>query len=68
MRPYSLDFRQKIIEVYEQEKISIRNLAQRFRVAKSNGAKITKTISTFQEILNQNVKEEIHRPKSKEQT
>ena len=45
MQPYSIDFRQKIIEVYEQEKISIRNLAQRFRVAKSNGAKITKTIS-----------------------
>ncbi len=46
MQPYSLDLRQKIIEVYEQEKISIRKVAQRFRVAKSNGAKITQTIST----------------------
>ena len=35
MQPYSIDFRQKIIEVYEQEKISIRNLAQRFYVTKS---------------------------------
>ena len=42
MQPYSLDFRQKIIEVYEQEKISIRNLAQRFRVAKSFVQKLLK--------------------------
>lgn len=35
MKPYSIDFRQKIIEVYELEKISIRKLALRFRVAKS---------------------------------
>ncbi len=35
MQPYSLDFRQKIIEVYELEKLSIRQLAQRFYVAKS---------------------------------
>ena len=35
MKPYSIDFRQKILEVYEQEKTSIRKLAQRFRVAKS---------------------------------
>ena len=30
MQPYSLDFRQKIIEVYELEKLSIRKLAKRF--------------------------------------
>ncbi len=42
MQPYSIDFRQKIIEVYEQEKISIRNLAQRFRVAKSFVQKLLK--------------------------
>ena len=46
MQPYSIDFRPKIIEVYEPEKISIRKIAQRFRVAKSNGAKVIKTIST----------------------
>lgn len=42
MRPYSIDFRQKIIEVYEQEKNSIRKLAERFRVAKSFVQKILK--------------------------
>ncbi len=31
MKPYSIDFRQKLIEVYEQEKTSIRKLAQGFR-------------------------------------
>jgi transposase len=36
MQPYSIDLRQKIIEVYEEEKISIRKIAERFRVAKSN--------------------------------
>ena len=30
MKPYSLDLRQKIIETYEQEAISQRNLAKRF--------------------------------------
>ena len=35
MQPYSLDFRKKIIEVREQENISIRKLAERFKVAKS---------------------------------
>ena len=34
MKPYSIDFRQKIIEVYEQEDIAIRKLAQSFPVAK----------------------------------
>ena len=42
MQPYSLDFRQKILEVYEQEKSSIRNLAKRFRVAKSFVQKLLK--------------------------
>ena len=42
MQPYSIDFRQKIIEVYEQEKISIRNLAKRFYVAKSFVQKLLK--------------------------
>ena len=42
MQPYSIDFRQKIIEVYEQEKISIRNLSQRFHVAKSFVQKLLK--------------------------
>jgi hypothetical protein len=28
MRPYSVDFRQKIIDVWKKEKISIRGLAQ----------------------------------------
>jgi transposase len=35
MRPYFVDFRQKIIDVWKKEKISIRGLAQRFDVAKS---------------------------------
>lgn len=42
MKPYSVDFRQKIIEVYEQEDISIRKLAQRFKVAKSFIQKLLK--------------------------
>lgn len=42
MQPYSVDFRTKIIEVYEQEEISIRNLAQRFKVAKSFVQKLIK--------------------------
>lgn len=35
MKPYSIDLRQKITETYEQESISQRQLAQRFRVAPS---------------------------------
>ena len=42
MQPYSIDFRQKIIEVYEKEDISIRKLAQRFQVAKSFIQKLLK--------------------------
>ena len=46
MKPYSIDFRQKIIEVYEKEDISIRKLAQRFQVAKSF---IQKLLKQYQE-------------------
>lgn len=42
MKPYSLDFRQKIVEVYENEKISQRQLAERFRVALSFITKLLK--------------------------
>ena len=35
MKAYSLDLRQKIINVYEQEEISQRQLAERFCVALS---------------------------------
>lgn len=42
MQPYSIDFRQKILEVYEQEKISIRKLAKRFLVSKSFIQKLLK--------------------------
>lgn len=42
MKPYPVDFRQKVIEVYQKENISIRKLAQRFQVAKSFIQKILK--------------------------
>ena len=42
MQPYSIDFRQKIIEVYELERLSIRKLAKRFYVAKSFVQKLLK--------------------------
>lgn len=42
MQPYSVDFRSKIIEVYEQKEISFRKLAQRFKVAKSFVQKLIK--------------------------
>lgn len=42
MRPYSLDFRKKIIEVYETEAISQQGLAKRFDVAKSFIQKLLK--------------------------
>ncbi len=35
MKAYSLDLRQKIIDIYEQEEISQRQLAKRFNVALS---------------------------------
>ena len=43
MQPYSLDLRKKIIEVREQENISIRKLAERFKVAKSFVQKLLKS-------------------------
>lgn len=42
MKAYSVEFRQKIIEVYEEEKISQAKLAMRFRVALSFVEKIIK--------------------------
>lgn len=42
MRPYSLDLRQKIIEVYTKEKISGRQLSIRFKVALSFVQKLIK--------------------------
>lgn len=42
MKPYSIDFRKKIIEVREKEGTSIRQLARRFRVAKSLIQKLLK--------------------------
>lgn len=42
MKPYSIEFRQKIIDVYESEPISQRNLAERFCVAKSFVQKLLK--------------------------
>jgi len=42
MRPYSLDFRQKIVQTYENEKISQEKLAKRFNVAKSFVQKLLK--------------------------
>ncbi|MEG4809874.1 helix-turn-helix domain-containing protein [Microcoleus sp. F8-D3] len=35
MKPYSLDMRQKIINVYEAGNTSIRKVAERFQVSKS---------------------------------
>lgn len=46
MKAYSLDFRQKIIETYENEAISQRKLAERFRVALSF---ITKLLKQYRE-------------------
>jgi transposase len=42
MKSYSVDLRQKIIDVREQEKLSIRKLAQRFKVAPSFVQKLLK--------------------------
>lgn len=53
MRPYSLDFRQKIIETYKEENLSQRQLAKRFRVALSF---IQKLIKQWRETGNLNPK------------
>ena len=42
MQPYPIEFRNKIGEAYECEKNSIRQIAQRFRVAKSFVQKLLK--------------------------
>lgn len=42
MPPYSLDFRQRIIDTYAEKNTSQRKLAQRFRVAPSFVQKILK--------------------------
>lgn len=46
MKAYSLDLRQKIIDVYEQEKVSQRQLAQRFNVALSFIVKLLRQYRT----------------------
>jgi len=46
LKPYSLNFRQKIIDVYESEPISQRHLAKRFCVAKSS---IEKRLKPYRE-------------------
>jgi transposase len=46
MKPYSIDLRTKIVEIWKKEKISIRKLAERFGVAKSF---IQKLIKKYQE-------------------
>ena len=50
MKAYSLDLRQKIIDVYEQEEISQRQLAKRFRVALSFIVKLLRQYRTTGEI------------------
>ncbi|MEP0755468.1 IS630 family transposase [Trichocoleus sp. Lan] len=50
MKAYSIDLRQKIIEVYQREEISQRQLARRFGVALSFIAKLLKQYRQTQEI------------------
>ena len=50
MKAYSLDLRQKIIDVYEQEEISQRRLAKRFNVALSFIVKLLKQYRTTGDI------------------
>lgn len=42
MKPYSIDFREKIVKAYEQENTSIRKLAARFDVSKAFVQKLLK--------------------------
>jgi transposase len=42
MKAYALEFRQKIVDVYDSEPLSQRQLAKRFKVAKSFVEKILK--------------------------
>jgi transposase len=50
MKAYSIDFRQKIIEVHEKEKISQRQLARQFGVALSFIVKLLKQYRQTTEI------------------
>ena len=52
MKAYSLDLRQKIIETYETENISQRQLAKRFRVALSFTLILAVALLTGDEGLN----------------
>ncbi len=51
MKAYSLDLRQKIIDLYEKEEISQRQLAKRFNVALSFIVKLLKQYRTTGNIL-----------------
>ena len=62
MKPYPIEFRQKIIEVYEKENISIRRLAQRFCVAKSF---VQKILSQYKETGDIHPKPSVGSPKPK---
>lgn len=53
MKSYSVDLRQKIIDVREQEKLSIRKLAQRFKVAPSFVQKLIKQYQETGDIMPQ---------------
>jgi len=61
MKPYSLDLRKKIIETYEQESISQRQLAQRFRVATSV---VTRLLKQYRETGQLDPKPQPGRPKT----
>lgn len=61
MKAYSLDFRQKIIETYENEPISQRDLAERFRVAPSF---VTKLLKQYRETGDLNPKPRSGRPRT----
>lgn len=61
MKPYSLDLRKKIIETYEQETISQRKLAQRFRIATSV---VTRLLKQYRETGQLEAKPQPGRPKT----
>jgi len=42
MKPYSIDFREKIVKAYEQGKTSVRKVAERFNVSKAFVQKMLK--------------------------
>ena len=51
MKAYSLDFREKVIDVYFTERVSVRKLAKRFGVAKSFVEKLLKRLRETGDIL-----------------